>query len=197
MTATAPGLVVMGGSLGGLDASCRLLAEVPAPAPVPVVLVLHRARSSDPLVLASVIRRYCGHRLVEAEDKARLEPGVVLVAPPDYHLLVESTWVSLSTDAPVNYSRPSIDITFETAADEYGAALAAVVLTGAGRDGAAGLAHARRLGARTMVQDPASAERADMPGSALATGRADHVGTPEQLGRSLAGLLGAAGGMGG
>ncbi len=189
--AESPGLdlIVVGGSWGGLDATCRLLAEIPSPAPVPIVVVLHRARTSDPRSIQAVIRRCCDHRLLEADDKSPLEAGVVLVAPPDYHLLVEGSVVSLSTDAPVNFTRPSVDVTFESAADVCAERLAVVVLTGLGRDGANGMAYARKRGALTLVQDPASAEREDMPVSALATGRADHVGTPEELGRRLAALV--------
>ncbi|MDP9395170.1 MAG: chemotaxis protein CheB [Actinomycetota bacterium] len=187
-------LVVVGGSWGGLDATCRLLSNTPAPVPVPVVLVLHRARTSDATMLAAVLRRCCGQRAVEADDKSPLEAGTVLVAPPDYHLLVEDGVVSLSTEAPVNYSRPSIDVAFDSAAQAYGAGLVAVLLTGTGSDGAEGIRHVKRRAGRTMVQDPVSAERGDMPGSALATGAVDDVGTPEELGGMLSTVLAPSGG---
>ncbi len=182
-------LVAVGASWGGLDASCRLLSSIPVPTPVPLVLVLHRARTSDAAMLATVLRRCCGQRAVEAEDKSPLEPGVVLVAPPDYHLLVEDGVVSLSTEAPVNFSRPSIDVAFDSAAQEYTTGLVAVLLTGTGRDGADGIRAVKRRGGRTLVQDPASAERGDMPGSALATGAVDDIGTPEELGAMLSAML--------
>ena len=191
-SAQPAGLLVIGGSWGGLDAACHLLTELPMPLPIPTLLVLHRARTSDVLVLREVVRRCCGQPLVEVEDQVPISAGVVHLAPPDYHVLVDrGTW-SLTTDAPVNYSRPSIDLAFESAAEEYGSRLWAVLLSGTGRDGAAGVRKVKARGGRTLVQSPETAQRAEMPLAAIDTGDVDLVAPVAELGRHLAAELSAA-----
>jgi two-component system chemotaxis response regulator CheB len=111
----------------------------------------------------------------EAGDKDTIERGRVYVAPPDYHLLVEGDGFALSVDEQVQYSRPSIDVLFDTAADVYGDRLIGVVLTGANEDGAYGLTRVKRRGGVTIVQDPETAEKRTMPDAAIATGAADRV----------------------
>jgi two-component system chemotaxis response regulator CheB len=103
----------------------------------------------------------------EADDKDELLPGNVYIAAPDYHLLVDHGSVALTTDAPVLFSRPSIDVLLESAAEAYRERCVGVVLTGANSDGAQGLACIAELGGATIVQDPASAERQEMPRAAL------------------------------
>jgi len=122
-------------------------------------------------------------------DKTPVEPGRVFLAPCDYHLLVDGASFSLSTDEPVNHSRPSIDVLFETAADSYGPGLVAVVLTGANEDGAAGLLKVKESGGRTIVQDPDEAERRTMPEAALATGAVDEVLTLASIADRLRSLM--------
>lgn len=182
-------LVVVGGSWGGLAASVLLLRALPAPLAVPVLLVLHRAHASEATVLECVLARGCGHPAREIGDKDRMLAGMIHVAPPDYHVLVERGQVSLSVEGPVNYSRPAIDLAFETAALAYSDRLVAVLLSGAGRDGAAGLSAVRRQCGRTMVQDPAGAECGEMPRAAIATGHADLVDDLPGLGRRLGATL--------
>jgi two-component system chemotaxis response regulator CheB len=111
----------------------------------------------------------------------------VHVAPPDYHLLVEPGEFALSVDEPVRFSRPSIDVLLESAADAYGSRLVAVILTGASADGAVGLQRVRRLGGQTIVQDPGTAERREMPEAAIASGAAEHVVPLEQIAPLLVG----------
>ena len=184
-------LVVVGGSWGGAEAATALLRAVPAPLPVPVLLVLHRARSSEPSLLERLLERDTGHRVREVGDKDPLSAGTVHLAPPDYHVLVEGGSVSLSVEEHVNHSRPSVDLAFETAADEHGEELVAVLLSGLGRDGARGIAAVHRAGGRTLVQDPAEAAREDMPGAAIATGAVDEVAPVAELGRRVADLVGS------
>jgi two-component system chemotaxis response regulator CheB len=155
-----------------------------------VLLVLHRSRSSEAAVLEKVLERDTGHPVREVGDKDELCAGTVHLAPPDYHVLVEGGSVSLSVEEHVNHSRPSVDLAFESAADEHGAALVAVLLSGLGRDGALGIAAVRRAGGRTLVQDPAEAERGDMPEAAIATGAVDQVAPVADLGARLAALVG-------
>lgn len=182
-------LVVVGGSWGGLVASILLFRALPAPLTVPVLLVLHRARDSDAAVLEGVLARGCGHPAREIGDKDPLLAGMIHVAPPDYHVLVERGQVSLSVEGPVNFSRPSIDLAFETAALEHSDRLVAVLLSGAGRDGAAGVSAVHRRGGRTMVQDPAGAERGDMPHAAIATGHAGLIADLPGLSQRLGELM--------
>lgn len=185
-----PTLVVIGGSWGGVDAVCRLLREVPPPLSVPVLLVLHRSRSSEAALLERVLTRDTGHPAVEVGDKDHLSPGTIHLAPPDYHVLVEGGSVSLTVDDMVNHSRPSVDLAFETAADEHGESLVAVLLSGLGRDGSRGMVAVHRAGGRTLVQDPDEAERSEMPQAAIATGVVDEVLPLSALGLRLGELVG-------
>ena len=174
-------LAVVGGSWGGLDALGRLVAKLEPSDRVAVVAALHRAPNGPEGALVSYLQARSPLPVAEAEDKDRIEPGRVYLAPADYHLLVEPGCLALSIDAPVHHSRPSIDVLFESAADAYGAATAAVVLTGANDDGCRGLCHVKRLGGVTLVQDPATAVRREMPDAAIATGMVDEVLPLEQL----------------
>jgi two-component system chemotaxis response regulator CheB len=129
--------------------------------------------------------------VVEALDKAVIEAGTLYLAAPGYHLSVEQDRsLSLSLEERLHYSRPAIDYLFESAADAYGPALLAVLLTGANQDGARGLAHVKRLGGLTVVQDPAEAQVATMPDAALALQQPDHILTLHGIGRLLVELEG-------
>jgi two-component system, chemotaxis family, protein-glutamate methylesterase/glutaminase len=167
-------LVVIGASWGGLQAISRLLADLPGDFPVPVLVVQHRAEDAGD-VLAGLLDRAGPLPVREAEDKEPLPFEGVLVAPPGYHVLVERHGLALSTDAHVRFSRPSIDVALETAADALGAGVVGVVLTGEGDDGAAGLAAVRRRGGIAVVEDPASATRPTMPSAAMAAARPQTV----------------------
>jgi two-component system chemotaxis response regulator CheB len=158
-------LIAMGVSAGGLDAVCRILRGLPPDFPVPIVVVQHRARDSR--ALASVLQDCSRLHLCEIEDKMRYEKGTVFVAPPDYHTLVDDDHFALSVDAPVNFSRPSIDVFFESAADQLAADLIGIVLTGANRDGSLGLRRIADRGGHAIIQEPASAEVSVMPQGAL------------------------------
>jgi len=159
------GVVAIGTSWGGLGALGRVLGAMPAAFPFPIIVVQHRSKDSDNL-LAGLLQDMSDLKIHEAEDKDVLLPANVYVAPADYHLMVESDQVSLTTDAPVRYSRPSIDVMFESAARAYGSGAIGVVLTGANEDGARGLARIIALGGRGIVEDPASAEMPVMPEAA-------------------------------
>ena len=167
--------VVIGASAGGVEALSTLLPALPAGLRASVFVVLHLPRSR-PSLLAEIFENRCALPVSEAQDKEPVEPGSVYVAPPDYHLLLDpGPQISLSADEPVNFSRPSIDVLFESAADLLGDRVAGIVLTGGNEDGAAGLDAIRRAGGVTIVQDPATAQMPLMPESALLRGPADHV----------------------
>jgi two-component system chemotaxis response regulator CheB len=159
--------VVIGGSAGSVSALGELLPGLPAAFP-PVLVVVHVSPTSV-TPLAAIFTHRCAVHVVEAEPGAPIQRGHVYFAPADYHLLVEpSRRCSLSIEPPLHFSRPSIDVLFESAADVYGAKLLGVVLTGASSDGALGLRAIADRGGRAIVQDPATAEAAVMPASALA-----------------------------
>jgi two-component system chemotaxis response regulator CheB len=155
-------LVVVGTSWGGLAALRTLVGGLPANFRMAVTLVQHRHKDSDHL-LRTLLQEQSALPVCEVEDKMPLEPGRVYVAPPDYHTLVEPGYFSLSTDAPVRFSRPSIDVTFGSAADSYGHRAIGVILTGANADGADGLRRISDRGGLAIVQDPATAESRPMP----------------------------------
>jgi two-component system chemotaxis response regulator CheB len=159
--------VVLGASAGGFEALLALLTGLPAGFRLPIAVVLHLPESHE-----SRLAELFDHRLAlaarEARDKEFLAPGVVYFAPAGYHLSIEADLsFSLSCEDRVSYARPSIDVLFASAADAYGKSLAAVLLTGANYDGAAGLAGTQIAGGLTIVQDPATAEVATMPEAAI------------------------------
>jgi len=167
-------IVVIGASLGGLRALDALLAGLPADFPLPVVVAQHRSSDSDDL-LGVLLQRGSPLPVCEAEDKQVLAPGCVYLSPANYHLLVEKGHLALSTEAPVMYARPSIDILFESAAAAYAQGVIGVLLTGASADGAQGLAEIKMRGGMVLVQEPATAQSPVMPEAALAASEVDRV----------------------
>lgn len=157
-------LIAIGASAGGFAAVCRIAGELPEGFSIPIAVVLHRSKESNGL--AGILQNCTSLRAVEVEDKQPLEEGTIYIAPPDYHLLIDDDTFALSTEERVLYSRPSIDVFFESAADAFGAGLIGVVLTGANTDGSKGLAHIVARGGQALVQDPATAEVAIMPAGA-------------------------------
>lgn len=174
-------LVMVGASWGGLEAVSTLLGGLPPNLPVPVVVVQHRGPDSRGGTLETILGSHGGLPVREIDDKDALEPGVAYVAPADYHLFVEPGSLSLSADDRVRYSRPSIDVAFESAADAYGARVIAVLLTGANDDGTAGMLTIRARGGITVVQDPATAARPEMPQAAIDAGAAVKVMPLEEM----------------
>ena len=159
-------LVVVGTSWGGLAALRTLVAGLPTNFNMAVTLVQHRHKDSDHL-LRTLLQERSALEVCEVEDKMPLQHGRIYVAPPDYHTLVERGHFSLSTEAPVRYSRPSIDVTFFSAADSYGHRTVGIVLTGANGDGSEGLRRISDRGGLALIQDPATAESPLMPTSAV------------------------------
>jgi two-component system chemotaxis response regulator CheB len=173
--------IVIGTSAGGIEALSVLLPALPAGLQAAVFIVLHLPRER-PSLLVDIFGPRCALPVCEAEDKQPIERGTIYFAPADYHLLLdEGPQLALSADAPVNYSRPSIDVLFESAADVYGRRLLGIILTGANADGAEGLEAVRRAGGATIVQEPRSAQVGLMAESALRRGPVDLVLTLEQI----------------
>jgi two-component system chemotaxis response regulator CheB len=179
MTSTPSGsrvrAIVIGASAGAIDALTAILPKLPADFPLPVMIVVH-IPADRPSIIADLFRARCAVAVREAEDKEPIQGGTVYFAPPDYHLLVDTTVaggepgsevLSLSSEEPVLYSRPAIDVLFETAAEVYGAEVMGVVLTGANNDGAAGSRRICAAGGQVVVQRPDQALASTMPTAAL------------------------------
>jgi two-component system, chemotaxis family, protein-glutamate methylesterase/glutaminase len=177
--------IVIGVSAGGMNALKVLLPSLPAKFNLPVILVQHIGASSDGFWI-ELLNGICPLNVKEADEKEKIEKGNVYIAPPNYHLLVESDRTfSLSADKRVNYARPSIDVLFESAARVYESKLVGILLTGANHDGALGMKKIKECGGFTIVQDPATAESPYMPSSALKITAVDHCLPLEKISELL------------
>lgn len=179
---------MIGVSAGGMKALSTILPGLPATFR-PAVVVVQHLQEGFHSELASILDRISNMPVKEAEASELICGGVIYIAPPGYHLLVErDKTFSLSTDPPVNFARPSIDVLFESAADVFESALAGVILTGANYDGALGLDAVKRAGGLTIVQDPDTAEIATMPRAAIRRGSVDHILPLDALGPFICSL---------
>jgi two-component system, chemotaxis family, protein-glutamate methylesterase/glutaminase len=184
--------VVIGASAGGIEALSALLPPLPAASRLAVFVVLHVPRER-PSLLVEIFARRCALWVKEAEDKENIEPGTIYFAPPDYHLLIErSRQLALSADEPVHFSRPSIDVLFESAADAYRERLLGIILSGANEDGAAGLQAVHDAGGVTVVQRPDSAQVPHMVMSAIQRTPVDFVLSLTEIAELLGTLTPAA-----
>lgn len=167
--------IVIGASAGGMRAFSIICQALPQDLNLPVIVAQHRAKDEAGL-LEELLSHKCKIKVKQADEKEKIEPGVIYFAPPDYHLLIETNRsFSLSCDPLVNYSRPSIDVLFESAGEVYGDKLIGILLTGANGDGAEGMANIRKRGGTTIAQDPAQAEYPSMPQAAIRTKQVQHV----------------------
>lgn len=178
-------LVAIGASSGGLEAMITLLQHLPAAYGLPMVFVLHQ-RANRESGVPDMLGRYTHLSVQEPEDKQCIDSGCLYVAPPNYHLLIErEKSFSLSLDAPVNYSRPSIDILLESASIAYGAQLIACILSGANQDGSAGAQAVKQRGGRVYVQSPETASMPVMPVAAANSVKTDGAFSPARLAQQL------------
>jgi two-component system chemotaxis response regulator CheB len=177
-------LVTIGTSLGGLSALKTILRELPSDFPAAIAIVQHRHKESAN-VLATHLQQFTLLPVHEVEDKQQILPGHVYIAPADYHLLVEPAYFSLSTDEPVSYARPSIDVLLETAADAYADSTIGVLLTGANQDGVQGLSAIKQRGGIAIVQSPETAISPVLPMAAMAKLSVDWVLPLEQIAACL------------
>ena len=175
----------MGASWGGLDVLREILGSLPGDFGAAVVIAQHRSPESHRDAFRNLLGAATRLHVREADDKDELRAGTVYVAAPDYHLLVEDHTLALSTDEPVLYARPSIDVLFTSAAEAYRERCVGVLLTGANADGARGLARIVELGGSAVVQDPATAVRDEMPRAGLQAVPDAHVAAPGDLGSLL------------
>ncbi len=160
-------LLVIGGSAGSLSVVLKIIPLLKKEMNLAVIIVFHR-KSSEDNTLIDVLSSRTDFTVKETEDKDEIQPGVIYVAPADYHVLIEKNkTISLDASEKINYSRPSIDVTFESAAEAYTDSLICMLLSGANADGVQGLLIAKRLGAYIIIQDPQTAEVSYMPEQAL------------------------------
>ncbi|HUY82223.1 MAG TPA: chemotaxis protein CheB [Acidobacteriaceae bacterium] len=178
---THPRLIVIGTSLGGMDALRVLFGMLPANLPAALAIVIHRNKVETGHLLP-MLNRLCKLPVTFPSDKEIIKQGCVYIAPPDYHLLIEDGHFAFSVDEQVNNARPSIDVLFESAADAGGADVTGIVLTGMGHDGARGLAAIKRCGGSALVQSPGEAAASSMPLAVLAAVPGVRVCTLEEMG---------------
>ena len=173
-------LLLIGGSAGSLEVLMKLLPSLRRDLDLSVVVVMHRKNGES--LLTDILSDKTSWIVKEAEDKDLIEPCTIYLAPADYHLLVEKDKsLSLDYSEKIHYSRPAIDVTFETAAEAYGGNLVAVLLSGANADGAAGLQKIKAAGGLTIVQNPAEASVSYMPQQAIDSTKVDYIVDTAQI----------------
>jgi len=176
-----PNAVVIGASAGALESLYQILPSLPPEYRLPIIIVVHIPPDKKS-IMADLLQSKCAIRVVEAQDKEPLQKGTAYIAPPDYHVLVEKNGrLSLSSEEPVLYSRPSIDVLFETASDAYGSALIGVILSGANSDGVKGLKSIINAGGTGIVLDPDLAYAPTMPQAAQNACPTAHILNFEQI----------------
>ena len=184
----ASSLIAIGGSAGSLDALLQILPTLKLDNKTAVVIILHRKNDTDS-VLTMLLDAKSAYPVAEAEDKESIIAGHIYVAPCDYHLLIEHNFsFSLDDSEKVNFSRPSIDVTFESAAYIFKECLICIILSGANADGTHGMQVAKHLKGRAIAQSPASATIPFMPQQAIDNLRIDAVLTPKEIAPFLSSL---------
>lgn len=174
-------MIIIGGSAGSLEVLLEVLPQIGPISNLSIIIVLHRRNSEDAL-LEELLRMKSGLKVEEIEDKTSIKPGFIYVAPADYHLLIENDFsFALDVSEKVHYSRPSIDVAFESTALVFTDKLVAILLSGANSDGTDGLRHVKANGGQIIVQSPQTAEFPFMPQYAKDHIEADHILSPEEL----------------
>ncbi len=182
-------VVALGASAGGFNALSRLLGPLPEGLGSSILVVQHLSPDYRS-VLAELLERKTSLHVHQASDGEKIIPGVVYVAAPNLHLLAEAGAVRLLRTPAVHHSRPSIDLLFESVAVNYGQRAIGIVLSGSGRDGAAGIQAIKAAGGTTMAEDPATSEFSSMPYAAIATGCVDIVLPIARMAKTLIELCG-------
>lgn len=178
-------VIVIGVSTGGTKALKTILSVLPSEFALSIIIVIHRHKDTNGY-LERLLNNECNVHVKQADEKEKVKAGTVYVAPPNYHLLIEDDCTfSMSVEGTVNYSRPSVDVFFESAADVYGQSLVGIILTGANRDGSQGLKKIKERGGLAIVQTPETSEVEDMPRAAIATARPDYILPIENIGPFL------------
>jgi len=173
--------IVIGTSSGGMNALKFLFSALPVDFSIPIIIVQHISPRSENQWI-KLLNNNSKLYLKEADEKEKIEHGKVYIAPPNYHLMIEQNKTfSLTIDERVNYSRPSIDVLFESAAEAYKNKLIGVILTGSNSDGTKGIKRIKEYGGLTIAQDPETAESSYMPASAIAAIQPDYILSLENI----------------
>ena len=168
--------IVIGTSAGGLKTLPKVIKGLKPGFPLPIILVQHTVPENDFIFYIDYVKKNCTINIKVAEEKEKILPGTIYIAPANYHLLIEKDFTfSLSVDEKIKYSRPSIDVTFETAAYAYRDKLIAIILTGANDDGTDGMKIVKRYKGLTIAQNPKEASNKEMPTSAIMKKVVDRV----------------------
>lgn len=182
-------LIAIGGSSGSLDVILNILTLLDTHFTIPIIIILHRNKNID-THLVKVISTKTNLKVNEADEKELIKPGNIYLAPPDYHLLIEKDrTLSLDISEKVQYSRPSIDVTFQSAAEVYKNKLLGIILSGANSDGTAGIASIKKNGGLVLAQDPATAQISYMPQQAIAQTTMDGIFSIRAIARYVNGLI--------
>jgi two-component system chemotaxis response regulator CheB len=181
--------VVIGGSAGSLEVILNMVGFLPASVEATYVIVIHRKSGPDS-ILAPLLASKTKMKVIEVEDQEPLLADTIYLAPPDYHLLIENKGkFSLDSSEKIHWSKPSIDVTFESVADIFGPAAIAVLLSGANDDGAVGLKKIKQAGGFTIIQNPEDADVGYMPASALKLMEPSIILNGTEIGAYIANLL--------
>jgi two-component system, chemotaxis family, protein-glutamate methylesterase/glutaminase len=181
-------VIAIGASAGGIEALHTVAASLPGDFPVPVLIVQHMDPRHKSL-LAGLLGRRCRLRVKQAANEEEIVGGTIYIAQPDMHLIVRSGRLVLTDTKQVHFSRPSIDLLFQSVADVYGDRAIGVILSGSGVDGADGIRAIKAKGGTTLVQDPATAAHTGMPQAARATNCVDFTLPIEEIGPALTSLV--------
>lgn len=174
-------LVVIGGSAGSLQVILDMARKLNKEIGFPILLVMHR-KAQSVSILPTLLQQFSSMEVIEAEDKTEIQKNKIYIVPADYHVLFEDKKIiSLDSSEKVNYSRPSIDVTFKSAAEIYGESLVGILLSGANADGVEGLEYIKKNSGRVWIQDPETAEVGYMPKHAVAAGIHDLIIMPDEL----------------
>jgi len=178
-------VIVIGVSTGGLKAIKAILSVLPSEFALSIIIVMHRHKETDGYLERS-LDDGCKMHVKQADEKEEIKAGIVYVAPPNYHLLIEDDCTfSISVEGPINYARPSVDVVFESAAEIYREGLIGIILTGANKDGSLGLKKIKESGGLAIVQTPETSEAAEMPKAAIAAADPDYVLPLDEIGLLL------------
>ncbi|MEC5166084.1 two-component system chemotaxis response regulator CheB [Flavobacterium sp. PL11] len=174
-------VLIIGGSAGSLSALMEILPHLPAIHSFAIVIVLHR-KNSDNVTLEELLKVKSKTSLKIIEDKMSIEAGFLYVVPSNYHLLFEKNGtIALDSSEKVNYSRPSIDVSFEAAAEIYRSNVIGILLSGSNTDGTAGLQAIQKAGGTTVVHNPTSADMPFMPSNAIQNMTPDYILTTDEI----------------
>ncbi len=175
-------IILIGGSAGSLEVIAYLLQSLPKTFTIPVVIIVHRMKNTSSRLDKMLIKESGLRNVIEPEDKEPVKPGIIYLAPQNYHLLVEKDHsFSLDYSEPINFSRPSIDLSFESFSNVYGANTLAVLLSGANKDGAEGIKKVLQRSGTALIQSPETAEYTAMPAAALEMNKTAIVQSPVQI----------------